>query len=1657
MILWDKISNIQDFFKKKSDVVESPAHNKDGKLNFGIVLDIAKRMPVNPGSFATILGDAKNALTNAKNNIPSIGYNDAIEKARVKSLETLSENATKPTAILAGAATGAAIGTALPVAGTAAGGIIGAGIGGASYTMAELDKVSDGKVSNALMSGTKGIRSNYAFLREAADADIGLGLLAGLGQIGGALAGGAAAIGAGALAGSVVPGVGTVIGGLGAAGAVLGAYAGGKATRSAAQSGALGEELRQAAVAAQSPEGQEKYNFGRDVTRIAGKVSGIKQLQETDKGIGAITSGVVNIFTEGSVAPEVKGIQLTARGAKGALVGGIEAKSQGYVADVLQKRFDTPEAKRVRLEKDIDLIKRTAAGEETAYTPIFEFYNKSDIATAKMRVESRLGDDMAQTSASLMAGKSYEEISLILRVGRGEEAAVEELSKKHASTYAQLLRAEGKLQNAEVALSKIPKGNLAFDGESKILKKSAKDKVKILEAELNDYRTKYAELDRALTLDTQLLERTTSVIPYVEKLRNDVARQKAANKFGVNKIEEVPRETLIGSIRQTVWQSNPLGATVRLIERFSDDAPHSTVNFNDVIQSTTRMRTTLRAGVEKGLLTPEESIDLFNKFAGARSEGKKLDIIKDLTKKVHKGVAVKYDLDEASMDMIMNNYIFLMEKTREKAKTAAAEQKAFMIDESGEIIRDAQLVSQLANGSYLPDVELIDAAFKRFAKKNNDALGVARAAGVKLKVGYDDVQSVWRTFTLLRTGYPINIIRDSTFRVIADGQLFYVLKNLGKNTIDDLANSANTPARIERWTKSAINKESRIKEVRKELNLRANTLTQVEKNLKKLGYDFNKPPKKIRDDVQRTLDHYNQVKRNVDALLTTEAQLLGKIPGQVVGKNSFVVSNYAFDGAFGGLYGKISMQKIRGKDDIRALLASNRELDVAILRRDRQGGSWVIPTIENRELHLKSWENVLVNQLPTDPVAMAIMKGNSKAKVIKLIKSEQLGTYVDRFGFDPKLKRELRRSDAEYIYERVNAAVNQFAPDLKLQKMVAEGKVNALELEKMFPDVTKRPGVNSDLALDLLGQSGVVRNMNDFTKDVVAWLAVQPASKLVFNPYFRARYEQRIQSMVAVANATGRKLSESQIKNFDAGARAFAMKELRTKLNGFNRDMNYPGLFNYVFSFFPAIVEQFRVYGRLAMENPEFPYRVNQMMNIPEQITDVKIDEYGEQYVEVTLPIFGGDVKARMSPQWFNPLNPTGGYILSSTPVVAAATNEILKNSNTELSKWFEDAILPFGVQSNSANILLPTTIRRLGQAFSGFVKSDSPQLNKDTAMLLTNELTDFKLENHRMPTSSEFAAMVSTSGSRAKWLAVARFLGSTMFPQQPRYVTPLQVYSDLLGKYTEEFGQDGAAKFVEDYPDYFLIADKLTDSVSGLNSDRNAATLAQNNPRVVEQMVSAIGDDGDLTVLGAVFNDDDYAFSSSAQAWLTTNTIPGTRKKFKDQQSALENARSSIVKKGWSDWNLLIETVTQAVESNNPPYDPTTGYGKAVLDGYKEAFIQSMKEQNPMWYAEKQDKDFQSKINNTVDVLTIAANNENMWKDLSKQARWHSIVEYLNYRYYVNDELKVRGYSYTSDKAWDLRQETERFVYQLRKEDINFGKFYDRYFTNDDFSYINE
>jgi len=1663
--MWDLLGAIHNFFDK-NDGSQSP-YDPNKKINFGTSLDIAKSLPKNPRS-----------------------YNDYIETGRQGALNAVGSVLGKPSGIVAGGAAGAVLGPG--------GAAVGAGFGAAAFTIAELDKKTNGKATKALMAGTGNVRSNYAFLNDITRHDAGMGLLAGLGMLAGGALGAVAGFGAGLLAG----GVGAVPGAV--AGFGIGAGLAGKAERALSEAGAfdaIDKDIKKSAKLSQSAVGQEKYNFGRDVVHNASNISGWKTLGDTQKGIGALTSGILNFGFEIATAPDIKGVKLAGVVTKGAVVGGINAKLSGPIEKSVARLTNEPARAAQRLANDIELHKKTAAGETTVYTDLYEFIKNSDAVSIQSHSQFK-NNEYGQVAASLLAGKDAVSQSLIFRIGRGDKTALAELQTRAPATFAEIQRLEAQVKFTE-------KNGLqtAIIGENDSVLNS-----KIIKEELSDLRSTKSWLDRSLFLDSALQERTVasglpkSFVKHIELVKLDRAQNRVAMGLEQGALDTTTRATLQGKATQTIYQKTGLSVVVRTINRALDDAPHQTVNFNDAIQSATRIRTTARMAVARGVMTPLEARKFANDFAMAEGEGVKNLLVEAFNEKIITRVAEKHSLPETLRNEIVARWLNESKMNVAKAKEAKNENRAYFVEGEGleqTIVKDPLLISQLANGAYLADVKLLDKAFGSYKKRRGEASGLPLATA-HVRSTLDEFQSVWRTFTLARVGFPINIIRDSTLRSWGDGVLFDSIKNLGTQTLRDISNSHNTVARILKISESRINPAKNIKRINQDITMRTSILEAAEKELKDSGYvsattggykvgdvytskksnttgtilemipnkngkstkiklDVNgkveyrtiteKPgvSSQITPEIQKQLDYIKIIKQEQDAFRKVRDSALAGIPSKTVGRKTQTVAGVeGFETAFSGVQGQIMLEKIRGRDTMRGLIGSTRELGIANVRRDRDGGVALV-ALEDENLHMSSWVNTLTNHLAVDEVAKKIMAQKlTEKEIIAWIASHESGNYLERFGIVKSLGRKLSPSDAQYVYNRVLSVVDKLAPEPRLQTLILKGEVTPKILKEMYPDLAKRPTVISDLNRDLLGQSNFVVKANASLKDAVAWLATVPTAKLSYNPYFEAKYQEKLQNMVALANSQGRRLAEKDKAQFESVARAHALTEFRNKINSFSRDMNYPAAFNYLVAFFPAIVEQYRAYGKIMLDHPEFPYKISQMAQIPDYIGDVKVDAYGDTYVEVDLPALG--IKGRLPTTWFNAINPTGGQVLSPGPLSAVALNEISKKYSFGEGE-FAQLLLPFGTSANALAPLTPNTLRRGAQAYQAFVGEDGEQFNKDVNMFIEKLRFEYVAEYHIQPPN--LGPLYREAKDKAKSLALLRALGSGILPLQPKFVSPLQVYSDLLVKYNDAYGSEGNDRFADDYPDYFLLVDKLTDSLSGVRSDDTAVALVKKNGKVIENIISSIGEKGNLSTLGAIFNDDDYAFSSSAQAYLVSHAIPGTKQKFKEQGAALENNRSSIVNLGWKNYTKMIEIVTQELTNND--YDPSRGFGLATLDAYKKAYVDKMQTDNNLWYEEKQGAGFQKRQVDTINALTTAVNSPSLWQDLAKQERWYTIVEYLNFRYDVYDMLKYRQTSINTDKAIDIKNAVGEKVADLRKKDVNFGAFYDRYFTDDDFTYIVE
>lgn len=1615
MSLWDYIGNIQKDMGDniKTDVV--PA--KNGRVPFGVSLDTAKAVPAKTG----------NTVVQARFAPTRKITNEDVEKARVAAIKGFTwatEMALKYT----------------PLA-----------------VIPKIDEATKGGLSKALMAGAKNVRSNYALIRAAADDDAAKGMLASLNLIVGGLTGAIA----GAALGAPAAGVGAIPGAI--AGAVTGVAAAGAGTRSMAKQETFGKQLKEKAIYAESAVGQEHYNFGRDLTNQLARIKGFKTLGDTSMGIGAVTSGLLNFGFEVSLDPLLKGTSVGGKAVKGALVGGVTPKSQGLVADAIGRATGLRSLELAdKLDIDIDTIKKTAAGEKTIYTPLFEFLKTNDVATVRNHPTLR-NNDMGDVAASVLAGKSDEEIGLVLRIGRGDRSAIDELeaNPNYADTYAELNRYESGITALE------EDGMIWFrhNNELMMVGKKYQDGAELIKAEFEVLRKKKDFVERAINLDSWLqTDRTVSQFAWVERMRADKAARGAATKisgknYNNELIDGIRQETEFGDIITSVYKNNLFSTPISFVSRLIDDAPHATVNFNEGVQSVTRVRTSLRDAVTRKVIDAKEASQILNDFISAPNEGVKNEIIEKYAETVIRNAAINYGHHEDIAELAVNTYIKNHRLTKKEATQAKEQNRAYMVGKDGNAIGDPQLITQLANGAYLPDVAIIDKAFKEFGTRPGSITKAGRSTLYGLKTALDELQSIWRGATLARGGFTGNILRDANFRAWADTSMFSLYSQLGTSTLDSVTNGLNTVKKIASWEKDIISPKRNMKNIRESIDENDKVLKKLEGRLEQEGF-YKKPkkgakPVEITPALQRVIESRDAIAATLAELRRQEKAIVDNIPTQVIKKDKISVSGWEFPAARSGQLGEISRQKLNGKEEIRGALASVRELEMESVRRGSYGGK-VYHAVDNEAEHLVAWTDMLNNHLRNDPLAIEIMKGDlGKPELMNWLQENAQRSYIDRFGLtvveEGKPTRRLRRSDAEYIYDRVNFAVNSIAANEQVRKLVLNNQLTAVELKKLYPVVAERPPVSGDVTTNALGTGSLARFLPNLQKDVVQYLATQPTAKLNYNHYFAAKYYEKLETLVMNANERGVIPGAKQKLQYEKIARSYAINEYRSKINAFSKDMNFAGLMNYVIAFFPAVVEQFRAYGRIMIDNPELPIRLAYAAQIPEYIADVQEDAYGNRYIEYTMPYTG--LKARFGVEWFNPINPTSGSILSAGPLTTTLANLVAKQTefaDTKLGAF----LLPFGVSTNAMSAYTPNTWRKASEMYNAW-KGDGEQFNKDVNMISKQYLFDFIEDNDKQPSPSEFNQIQIRAEKDALAMSVLKFISSLTLPQQPKMRTAISYYQDRFSEAIKLDPINGSENFMKDNPDYFMLADKLTNNLSGINSDETAVALLQRNNFATREMVVNIDN---LAALGAVFNDDNYAFSSAADAFLRTQKIPGLDSKYKSSEASLENMKSTIVNKGWTDWFKLIQVVS--TEMKKPPYnlDPARGYGDVVMQQYKDAFIEQQKTENPMWYDEKINSSGggdKGRMASVIKAVTIAANTPSMWKDLSQQPRWSAIVEYMNFRYEINDELKRRDVGYDTKSAIDLRNKVTLKVWELRNKDVKFGQFYDRYFDGDDFSVI--
>ena len=1652
MSLWEYIGNLQK--DVGNDVKTSAVPATNGRVPFGVTLDSSKSM----------LPKASKSGTQSRFAPTREITNQDVENARIATLKGMS----------------------------AVSGFIGSGID--KFIPESVQK----KVSQSLETplrlvtvGQRNVRSNYSFVRAQSDDETAKGFLAGLNLIAGgllgAIAGGVATGAAVGLAGGpispITSTVGAVAGGL--AGFRIGMGRIGTTQREIAKSGIVGENTKQAAIYAESGVGQEHYNFGQDITVQLARIKQFKSLGDTSMGVGILSKGLLNLALEVTADELLAGASLTGKIAVGTVKGGLVPKSQGLAANFIGRKTGI-KAIELADREDINFeeLKKAGRGEPSKYSTLFAFLD-NDAATISNHALLK-NNDMGPTAAGLLSKKTNEEKSLVLRIGMGDPTAIDELldNPKYADTAMELNRYESGIAALE------QDGMMWFRHDNKMMMLGKKyadgDEANMIKAEFAALAAKDDFLRKTIDLrDWLKTDRTVSPFAWVERQRADSAVRATAvtlsgEKLGFNPlkwseknmsnselIHGIRQETGSGKVITSLYKNNAFGTTMQIVSRALDAAPHATIKFNEGIQAATRIRTSLRDSVRYGVLDEKTALGIYNEFTVAVNEGVKYDIIEKYAEAVIRNAAIANGIHESVADIVVNSYLKNHRLTKSEAISSNNENRAYMVGLDGKAVQDPQLITQLANGSYLPDIPTIANAFKEYGKKYPPVVKGAKTTAFAAKNAIDELQAIWRGGTLARGGFPLNILRDANFRSWADASLFSLYSEMASSTLESMTSGLNSVKKISALDKDIINPKRTLKKARSAIDENVRLIKVLEGQLEAEGY-YKKPkkgapPVEFPPSVARLVEYRDKMAATVAELRRQEAAILSNVPTRVIQKDRIIAPGWNFPASLSGQLGDISRQVLEGKENMRGALASVKELQMDSVRRGSYGLR-VMQAVDNEPAHLSAWADMLNNHLANDPLSKLIMEGKkTKPELMNWLQEDAQRGYITRFGLTVvekgKPARKLRKDDAEYIYERVNYAVQSLASNQEVAKLVLSGKLTPTELVRIYPNVAERPPVAGDVTTAALGTSNIVKRYTvDLQKDVVTWMATVPTARLNYNHYFASKYYEKLESLVLVANERGIIPGAENKLRYEKIARSYAINEYRSKINAFSKDMNFSGIMNYVIAFFPAVVEQFKSYGRIMIDNPEFPIRLAYASQIPEYIADVQVDAYGNRYIEYTMPYTG--LKARFGVEWFNPINPTSGSLLSAGPLVTTVANMAAKNADFAENKLGQ-FLLPFGVSTNNASAFTPNTWKKVADLWAAQnipligKERGGEQLNKDKDMIAKQYLYDFFVDQARQPNPSELKDIMTRAEDGAYYLSVVRVLSAFTMPQQPKMRTAISYYEDRFNEAIKANPETGAEDFFKNNPDYFMFGAKLTNSLSGINSDETAVSLLKRNKSATKEMVFNVTD---LTALGAVFNDDNYAFSSAADAYLRTQKIPGLEDKYKSSEASLKNIKSVIVNEGWKNWFKLIQVVS--TEMRKPPYnlDPSRGYGAEVLQTYKDSFVEQQKVQNPMWYDIKENSSGggdKGQMASVIKAITIGANTPEMWKDLSQQPRWFAIAEYMNFRYEINDELKRRKLSYGTKAAIDIQNKVTLKVWELRNKDVKFGQFYDRYFDGDDFSFI--
>ena len=427
--------------------------------------------------------------------------------------------------------------------------------------------------------------------------------------------------------------------------------------------------------------------------------------------------------------------------------------------------------------------------------------------------------------------------------------------------------------------------------------------------------------------------------------------------------------------------------------------------------------------------------------------------------------------------------------------------------------------------------------------------------------------------------------------------------------------------------------------------------------------------------------------------------------------------------------------------------------------------------------------------------------------------------------------------------------------------------------------------------------------------------------------------------------------------------------------------------------------------------------------------------------------IFQGGMDAlynKGNPNVFSDIFPTGPYV--AVPVAQITKNQ---PDTRETLKW----LFPYGYPKDIKSGFFPAWAQRLQTRRAG---QDDPQF-ANTYNLIYNTEQQRAKRNGRPPVSPEKVLEMT----KDYWNL--RVAANLIMPFAPRFSTPYKFYLDKSREYDRVYGINSAAKFLEDYPEYFAFSSSLSKNPTGVQSSVAATKNIKKYEKLIGEVVNI-----DSKLVGLIVNDPSgYEFSQSAYDYLYKKRVSADAPdRFLSSQSPAEAQKKSEAEKGWIQYNKFMDVIDNEMARRGLTSIQQSGAEdiKVIKDSFiSKLAIQTDAEGKPIfnkktgeyertaWYDDYLDSDG-SKTNRVIAGLGKIVTNPEFLEANRNNTTWKSVDRYLEFRKVIAKELLTReAKSIEAKSNTDLKIIFDGFVNKLKEDDkLGFAYIHDRFLSQD-------